>query len=188
MTALEYLEPRTTRHDALRVFTRRSRWRTRRWRPGRLELVYVPVYLIEATISQRHAGDRKVLFSVDALDGEVRRLDHGARRGGSPTLPGEVFRARLTPLEAIARAREEVPWLILPLSLRRARLRITDLRFGGQLYYPFWIRYLARRDRWDFEALDGLGGTRVGARGRARLLRAMLDQRDAGCGGEKPGR
>lgn len=176
-TTFRRLAPRVSEGEALAHFSKRRGLTFRRPQPVRLEVVYVPVYLLAARISDSRDGkQREVLVAVDAIAGNVRRLDHRVELSrSSPPPPGDLF-APAVPLEdALARAAEEVPWLVLPVALKHnRRFPVDQLSLVDRLGYPYWVQHLRRGRYRDFRALDGSSGTLVGAAGRAVLLKAFV--------------
>ena len=186
MDSFRPLTPRVTREDALAVLGRRRHLPSLGLRPGRLELVYMPFYLFEASIADGAGGERReVLVSVDAVGGRVSRLDHQVRLDPcSSPRPGELFQAVVSPDEALARARRELPWLILPVALKHGRrFPLGALTLRDRLGYPYWVQHVRRGRFRDFQALDGFSARRVGAAGRALLLEAFVGAQTRG----KPG-
>ena len=197
--AVRRIEPAVPRERAELSF-RRRRWLLPRPRLLRLELVYAPVYIFECDLEL--PGDRRTLLRlvVDGIDGEVRRLDRDVSRsaaasdappaaesGGAPTGSrdaAELLPARLDALQAVERVNAELGWVLLPAQLRRGRIRAGEPRLVEPAGYPFWVQHVSRGSRRDIEALDALGGSRVGARGRARIVAAIVAARDARAASE----
>ncbi|MBN1443181.1 MAG: hypothetical protein JXA90_10755 [Planctomycetes bacterium] len=170
------LPPRLSSGEAAARFSRRRGILLRRPRPVRLELVYLPVYLVEAEARERRGGSsRRLLLAVDGIDGGVSRIDHSIEFSECETPPGEVFPSLLGAADALSRAREEIPWLVLPVALRAGRaIRLRPLGVKDLVGWPYWVQHLARGRSRDFRAIDAVAGGRIGPRGRATLLRAFV--------------
>lgn len=173
------LSPRIDRVKAGHLLGKRRLLSLGRCHPVRLELVYLPVYRVDAAIVDPDVGrSSKVAIAVDAIGGGVSRLDRGVDLRPDPEPPrGELFPRRIDVEQAIDRVRIEMPWILLPVSLKQnRRLPVETLEFVERLGYPYWIQHLRRRRRYDFEALDGFSGTRVGPRLKATIVGAFLGE------------
>jgi hypothetical protein len=173
------LPPRLARGEALAFFSRRRGLPFFRPAPGRLELVYLPMYLFEAAIAGARGPAQPLQVVVDAVAGAVARLDHRVmlREGGAA--PGGDSFPPLVGVEGAQRALEaELPWMLLPVALRqRRRLSVEGVVLRERIGYPYWVQHIRRRAQRDFRALDGFSGTLAGPRGRAAIVQCFLEAR-----------
>ena len=179
------LAPRLDRAAAERAFSR-PRWFARllgrRPRRGRLELIYLPVVRVDASVRDTTSGEtRRVSLAVDAVGGAVNRLDRDVDSGvaGEPAA-GELFAARISTEQALDRVREELPWLLLGVALKANRgLSVERLDVVDRVGYPYWVQHVRHGGTRDVEVIDALSGQRAGARGKATVVEAFLGSRAA---------
>ena len=143
------LDPEVSRPRAQFRLRRKRRWFTFRSDPLRLELIRLPVYIVEARFAPSEGapseggaskGDSVSMHvAVDGLNGSVERLDRSlklestraaVRTPSAAVVPGLQSQAgdprqrivvppNLNASEALSRARSELPWLSLHFALRR---------------------------------------------------------------------
>ena len=204
------LSPEVSRLRAQARLKRKRRWFSFRSEPLRLELIHLPVYIVEARFSPPQTGDSiAVRLAVDGLNGSVERIDRSLtlesvvpdstgevpppsmvpaaapkKLAGTGSLPG--IRPSLTGEEALSRARAELPWLSLHFALRRGVVySLVDMDVSDRVGYPYWVLHTVRRQRRDFRALDGISGKRLGSRGRSLVVQGYILLAH-GEGGQQP--
>lgn len=193
------LDPAVSRPRAQSRLRRRRRWFSFRSEPLRLELIRLPVYIVDAHFApsdgeSSDGGDTvAVRVAVDALSGSVERLDRNLKLasprrvsgGAAAVMPGLqrlanpcegiIVPPNLSASEALSRARSELPWLSLHFALRRGIVySLVDMDVSDRVGYPYWILHTVRRERRDFRALDAISGKRLGARGRNLVVQGYI--------------
>jgi len=143
----------------------------RRRSVGRLELLWMPYYLVTLQLGE----ERRVL-----------RVLVDSRGGGATCLVGEVVWGEAPPtlgapilsaVEAIASARALLRRGVLVERRRRfASCEITQQQ-AELVAYPFWMEVFERlRRRYDIRLLDAVGGRRAGAETRRSVLAALVEE------------
>ena len=194
------LDPEVSRPRAQFRLRRKRRWSFFRSEPLRLELIRLPVYIVEARFAPSEGGGAKgdsvsMHVAVDGLNGGVDRLDRslklestqakvpspdaavvpGLQSQAQDPRQGIVVPPNLSASEALSRARSELPWLSLHFALRRGIVySLVDLDVSDRVGYPYWILHTVRRQRRDFRALDGISGKRLGSRGRSLVVQGYI--------------
>ena len=195
------LDPEVSRPRAQFRLRRKRRWFSFRSEPLRLELIRLPVYIVEARFAPSKSGSSKsndsiaVHVAVDGLNGGVERVDRSLKlestktavptpsaaavlglqsQAGGPR-QGIIVPPNLSASEAVSRARSELPWLSLHFALRRGIVySLVDMDVRDRVGYPYWILHTVRRQRRDFRALDGISGKRLGSRGRSLVVQGYI--------------
>jgi hypothetical protein len=134
--------------------------------------VWLPHYLV---LFDGDGNERAGMVAtvVDALDGAFSLLKNRDQVvEGNPD--GEVFPSKLTPEEAVRRAREGLLAVLLSARGRPGRPVERSVRSVELLHYPFWVYYYPRwRGRLDFLVLDAVTGEHPGPRTKSALLTAF---------------
>ncbi len=165
----------------------------------RVELLHMPFHLFEARFvpgdSQQPAGTqpRRMFVGIDALLGEAMPL---AGELFEALSAGELFESaspgspqaaeppdeshppacapQLTAQQARPMAERFARGLVLQWAMRlKTRERLAGLVDRGLIFYPVWVGYLRRGNRYDFRAVDGLSGEPWGGKLRRMVLRAF---------------
>lgn len=142
--------------------------------PASLELVWMPVYAFQMTMSR---GGKKgtIWVSVDASFGGFalfERLD--ALEDGDPQ--GEVFDPAIEIHDAEQLARNG----LVRFLLRRRGAKPNAVKLEGHSFYhtPVWVYYFHRfGKKIDLAVLDGYTGDKMGSRMRIAILDAFIRQR-----------
>lgn len=171
-----------TREQAVEEFCRWRRWR--RWwprgsRPVGLELVHLPVHHFVVGLVLEPEGRKQELdVAVDGVDGTVKRFDAAVDLSLTDAGREVLCEPLVDEEESRARLDEELPVQVLQPALRhRGRVLVEQVRRADAVGYPYWIEHSRRGSHRGFRALDGLTRARVGARGRAAILAALLRSR-----------
>jgi hypothetical protein len=174
------LQPLLEREEA------RQRLAWRRWLPprsesgaGRLELVELPCFVFEARV-RTGGGTGPAFCVVDAVLGQAAVLEaegvaalEAARsrdrgHGGGEGLPAEL------PEEACRGAAEDFLRRRLALLNRNRDWALEQIVAVEAAAYPYWLRYYRRRGGWQVEALDAIGGARVGGALKRSLVAGVV--------------
>lgn len=177
------IPPRLDRRDAGKKLA--GGWlRARSTRNASIECLWLPIYPVAVELSNDRGASPTVWFGLDGIDGTLERLDRSfvaeldLPRAADSCGGDErdvVLPFGIDPGEAPSRAESAVPWAVAALGARRrGGLDVRAIRAGAAVGYPYWVRFVRRRDRWKLFAVDGMNGAKVGALGRARLARGLV--------------
>jgi hypothetical protein len=140
--------------------------------PTRVELIYLPYYFFDITLSQ-DVGTQRVAVAVDAVLGTTVFFigDSLVRESGCN---GPACDFVQNPSAARETAMEEYRWLLLEHGLRNKRtVSVRDISEPEGVHYPFWVAYYKRRGLYDFKALDAVSGEVQGMKMRKVFLAAF---------------
>lgn len=159
-------------------------WWQRSTESRRLELIRLPIYVVEIHAElrtpDRPGNGAHVRLAVDALQGRVERLDRAVVLEDTDVGLGTSVSPGLAINDALDRVRTETPWITLPFSLRRGRAYDSrSVRLIDRIGYPYWVQHVwVRRfmlgGRRDFLGLDGISGGRLGPRARSLLVAGLI--------------
>jgi len=172
-----YVRPEISKDKAWDILSRRKSFfpigiRKRATPPKRIELIYLPYYLIEILLTGK-AGEQKVTISVDGLLGNTMFFA-GDRLVYQHEADGLVCDFVISAAEACKIATEEYKWLLLEHELRsRSKLTMKEITSVKRIFYPFWVGYFQKGKSYDFKALDGVSGEIQGVKMRRVFLKAF---------------
>jgi hypothetical protein len=140
--------------------------------PTRVELVYLPYYFFDVTLSQDD-DTQKVGVAIDAVLGaSVFFISEGLAR--EPGCDGAACDFVQSPSAARETALEEYRWLMLEHGLRNKRsVSVEEISEPERVHYPFWVAYFKKRGSYDFKALDAVSGEVQGIKMRKVFLAAF---------------
>lgn len=140
--------------------------------PTRIELIYLPYYYFDLTLTRGTASNR-VRVAVDGLLGDAV-LFLGDNLAMELDRAFERCAFRLTPETAGERALREYRWTVIEHRLRtNGSALIRQVSPAQRMYYPFWVAYFRRRSRYDFRAVDAVSGENHGVKLRRVILSAL---------------
>lgn len=169
----------TARRGVLRSLLRRNHERPEIHEPGSgklpaIEPIWFPHYLV--TVQTHSArGNAEITVSVEAGSGAfaIFQLENEIQEGEPP---GELHPPALSEPEATELGRKLLLRTILVQRSRGQKPRLGATKAVRLLQYPYWVYYYARRGALiDIKAVDGVLGTRTGAKTRTAILQAFCD-------------
>jgi hypothetical protein len=134
---------------------------------------------VEAVRTRSVTRDQ-LMVEVDALDGGISIADKDADKDEEwidPIAPALWLPARLGASEALAHARRELPWRLVPAWRARGNSAPEglDVRVEGIIGRPYWLIYeRVARGRSRLHAVDAVSGRRVGPWLKARLAEGLI--------------
>jgi hypothetical protein len=140
--------------------------------PQRVELVWLPAYLVRIELDLRGVKS-EVICSVDGLSGSfaIFQMESSVVEGESA---GESFPAVFDLAQAERVARESLLTTILRRRGRAGKPVPGATRSVEPLLWPYWVYYHRRRGgRMDIQLLDAATGVRPGHKIKLGLLEAF---------------
>lgn len=139
----------------------------------RLELIWMPHYLIELEATSRK-GSAALHLAVDAYAGSFTIVD--LERPLEEAQPGEeTFPPRMTAEEAEFVGRQELIRAIMRRRGHRDRPIPQGTTSVDLFYYPFWVCYYERLPgAIDIAVLDAAAGEKAGPKMKAAVLEAFV--------------
>ncbi len=140
--------------------------------PTRVELVYLPYYFFDVTLSQ-DAGTQKIGVAIDAVLGaSVFFIGDALIR--EPGCDGAACDFVQSSSAARETAMQEYRWLMIEHGLRNKRtVSVEEISEPERVHYPFWVAYFKKRGSYDFKALDAVSGEIQGIKMRKVFLAAF---------------
>jgi len=138
----------------------------------KVELVHLPYYIFRATVSQ--GGDEhEIMVCVDGIACGFSFFN-GNGVAFHDEASGEVFDFRVSAKEAERACRDSLRWHLVRQALRlKVKPSVKAIHSVEELYYPYWVAYFRRRDRYEFRAADAVTGEIQGVRMRNAFLTAF---------------
>jgi len=154
---VKFVQPLLSKGQANEIFSKqRTILRRKKGEIVKIELIYFPCYIFEVTATSRKV-EKKNYVSVDGIKGtfsflnleNVTFLEEGntsfyfeikeeeARRIASTEYKGEILRSGL---------------------IGKVSAELKEISKGEKIYYPYWVCYYKKRDKYDFQAIDGVSG------------------------------
>lgn len=149
-----------------------ARLRKKSIRLTRVELVYLPYYFFDITLSH---DDGTQLVGV-AVDGVVAAslFFVGDTLVRTPGCDGTVCDFAQSASTARETAIDEYRWVLLEHGLRNKRaVSIQEVSEPERVLYPFWVGYFKKGNSYDFRALDAVSGEIQGVKMRKVFLAAF---------------
>jgi hypothetical protein len=145
---------------------------SRREAISRIELVWMPHYLIELEATSRK-GSAALHLTVDAYAGSFTIVD--LERPLEEAQPSEeIFPPRMTAEEAEVIGRQELIRAIMRRRGHRDRPTPQATTSVDLFYYPFWVYYYERLPgAIDIAVLDAAAGEKAGPKMKAAVLDAF---------------
>ncbi|KPK79066.1 MAG: hypothetical protein AMS25_13890 [Gemmatimonas sp. SM23_52] len=145
--------------------------------PTRVELVYLPYYFFDITLSQG-VGTQRVGVAIDAVLGATVFFI-GDTLVRKPGCDGAACDFVQSPSVARETAMEEYRWLLLEHGLRnKCTVSVQEISEPERVHYPFWVAYFKKRGSYDFKALDAVSGEVQGIKMRKVFLAAFRQMTD----------
>jgi hypothetical protein len=138
----------------------------------RVELIYLPYYFFDVTLSQ-DGGSQHVGVAVDGVLGNTVFFVGAAltRESGADFAFCDFVES---PSVAQDTALQEYRWLLLEHGLRNKRkASVQEISEPERVHYPFWVAYFKKRGAYDFKALDAVSGEIQGVKMRKVFLAAF---------------
>jgi len=138
----------------------------------RIELIYLPFFIFEACLEKK-AGDFSLLISVDALEGSPAFFKTELNTSAELP-PNPVCEFIISSAVAEQVARDFCRGYILEQGLRlKNQAQLKHIQLVQKLFYPFWVGYFQKGNKYDFKALDAIAGVVEGIRMRKVFLKAF---------------
>jgi hypothetical protein len=140
----------------------------------KVELFYLPLYLFTIDLEDKKGRQYQEMISVDGIKGEFAffretEYDQPAKEKINK------FSCKLTESMARQIAMEEYKRFMLKNNLKSGNhSRIVIFSQGVQVFYPYWIGYIKRRNGYDFEVIDAVGGSKQGIKMRPVFIDLIL--------------
>lgn len=174
---MKFVQPVISEGQAREIFSqKRNTLLRKKGEIVRIELINFPYYIFEITAESRR-GEKKNYVSVDGIRGtfsfldfkNVIFLDEGKKS----------FYFEIEEREAKEIARTEYKGEILKSGLiEKNPAELKEISKGEKIYYPFWVCYYKKRNRFNFEAIDGISGKKQGVQMNPVFIQA-LNQRES---------
>jgi hypothetical protein len=149
----------------------------------KVELFYLPIYLFTIELEDRKARHYHEMISVDGIKGEFAFF----RESDSVESPNEHMNSFSYILaEPIARkiALAEYQRFLLKNNLKSSNSSgIVSFSKGVKAFYPYWIGYFRRKNGYDFEVIDAVGGGKQGIKMRPVFIELLLQSSTGGQAG-----
>jgi hypothetical protein len=140
----------------------------------KVELIYLPLYLFTIKLEDKRGRQYNEMVSVDAIKGEFAFF----RETDSEQPTNEIinnFSCKLTESAARQIASGEYQRFLLKNNLKNSNTsRIINFSEGIRVFYPYWIGYLKRKNGYDFEVIDAVGGSKQGIKMRPVFIDLIL--------------
>jgi hypothetical protein len=151
----------------------------------RTELVTLPLYVFTARLSIPGKAEFTEMISVDAIKGEFAFYSEPEYADTeTENLPGPG--SEISEEEARKIAVTEYQRMLHKKNLRtRNHVTLDGLSNSRLVFYPYWIGYYRRKNGYDFEVIDAVGGGRQGIRMRPVFIDLILQMPAQGGKAEK---
>jgi len=140
----------------------------------KVELFYLPMYIFTIQLEDKKGRHNHDLVSVDGIKGEFaffRETDYDEETKEKT----DQFSWKLTEPKAREIAMGEYQRFLLKNNLKNSNFSgIANFSSGVQAYYPYWLGYFRRRNGYDFEAIDAVGGSKQGIKMRPVFIDLIL--------------
>jgi len=146
----------------------------------RLELVYLPYYVLRVGVSQ--GGDEhEVVVCIDGICCGFSFFD-AKQVAFRDRARGTVFDFVVSVEEAKQACLDNLRWHLVRQGLRlKVSASITEIRKEEKIFYPYWVAYFKGASGYDFRAADAVTGEVQGVRMRNVFLTAFSQ----GAGGNR---
>lgn len=138
------------------------------------ELIYMPLYLFTIKLEDKKGRQYHEMVSVDGIKGEFAFFRETGYE--QPTI--EILNkycCKLTELTARRIASGEYQRFLLKNNLKNSNTsEIIHFSQGVRVFYPYWIGYLKRKNGYDFEVIDAVGGGKQGIKMRPVFIDLIL--------------
>jgi hypothetical protein len=171
-----YVHPKVSGEEAqqllLRTLRKKRFPRKTHKRIQRVECLYIPYYLFRFKIPEKK-GEYKVLV-LDGILGESLSAFNGVLSDHPHRDHHSICPYALSPEISRQQVKEKYQGRLLESNMRNKKQQtLGSLVEQTEFYYPFWIGYFQKGDRFDFKALDGISGSPQDIRMRKIFLKAF---------------
>ncbi len=175
---MKFVQPEISEVEAREIFSKKRKTLLRKkGEIVRIELINFPYYIFEITAKSRR-GEKKSYVSVDGIRGTFSFLDFKNiifLEEGT-----ESFYFEIEEKEAKKIAKTEYKGEILKSGLiEKNPAELKEVSKGEKIYYPFWVCYYKKKNRYNFEAIDGISGKMQGVQMNPAFIQA-LNQKKSG--------
>lgn len=176
MPKCHIIEPQISKYDVERILSKKSSHFLKRIQQNRavlkkIELIHLPFYIFDMI----QDGLTKGRVCVDGLIGHAFfSVKNDLRTTVKKDVPPCPF--LLSPSEGKARIRGWWQGVTLEQGLR-TKHPTPEASIGShrKMYYPFWVGYFAKKNAYNFKAVDAVTGDKQGVRMRKVFLRAFRE-------------
>jgi hypothetical protein len=169
---LKFVRPVISEGQAREIFSQKRKTLLRR--KGeiiRIELINFPCYIFEISVTSRK-GEKSSYVSVDGIKGTFSflNLDNVSMKEEGKT----SFNFEITSNEAGKIAKHEYRGEILKSGLiEKTPAELREISKGEKIYYPFWICYYKKKNKYNFEVIDGISGKMQGIQMNPVFIKAF---------------
>ena len=172
------MQPVISERKAKKIFSekRKSLFR-KKGEIVRIELINFPYYIFEIAVKSR-SEEKKSYISVDGIRGTFSFMD--IKNVIFLEKGNESFYFEIEEKEAKKIAKTEYKGEILRSGLiAKNPAELQEISKGEKIYYPFWICYYKKKNKYNFEAIDGINGKMQGVKMNPVFIQA-LNQKKSG--------
>jgi hypothetical protein len=179
------VSPEVSPQEAKRILSKRAKLSLRRKREWKkMELLYLPYYIHEVTVSQRN-DEYKVVACTDGICSGFSFFDP-EQMGFCEEASGVVLDFIVSPEEAERACLENLRLHLLHQGLRlKVRASIKGIHQVERTHYPYWVAYFKTARGYDFRAADAVTGEIQGVRMRKVFAAAFSQLSETGADDSK---
>lgn len=176
---MKFVKPVISEGAAKEIFSKKRTFlRGNKGEIVKIELINFPCYFFEVSAISRK-GERSTYVSVDGIKGTFSflNLDNVSLKEEGET----SFDFEITINEARKIAKNEYKGEILRSGLiAKNPAELREISEGEKIYYPYWVCYYKKRDKYNFQVIDGVSGRMESVKMNSVFLQAFhQDGRDS---------
>jgi hypothetical protein len=176
---VKFVQPVISEDAAEEIFSRkRTLLHRKKGKIVKVELINFPCYLFEVCATSRK-GEKSNYVSVDGIKGTFSFLD---LENVTFSEEGKAsFSFDIKEDEAKKIAKDEYKGEILRSGLiAKNPAELRKISEGEKIYYPYWVCYYKKRDKYNFQVIDGVSGRMESVKMNPVFLQAFhQDGRDS---------
>jgi hypothetical protein len=169
---LKFVQPIISEEQSREIFSKgKKNLLRKKGEIVRIELINFPYYIFEITAESKR-GEKKNYVSVDGIRGTFSFLDFKNiifLEDGKKSFYFEIKEK-----EAKEIAKTEYKGEILKSGLiEKNPAELIEVSKGEKIYYPFWVCYYKRKNKYNFQAIDGISGKMQGVQMNPVFIQAL---------------
>jgi hypothetical protein len=175
---VKFVQPVISKVEAKEIFSRkRTLLRRKKGEIVRIELINFPCYIFEVTAKTKK-GEKKNYISVDGIKGSFSFFN--LENVTFSEVGNTSFDFEITNKEARKTAEDEYRGEILRAGLiAKTSAELKEISEGEKIYYPYWVCYYKKRDKYNFQVIDGVNGRTGSVKMNPVFLKAFHQKRES---------